>query len=186
MNLPAPEELVVPTLGPCPIESPLCCREQVTFVDEGRRILVPSDTEELRDRMEAGGEVPSFEAAGPRSEIHFDPGNLTCGIVTCGGLCPGLNDVIRSLVRTLAFSYGVDRILGFRYGYAGLAAEPSAEPRLLRPVDIEQILYNVPGRTALDMLPETVGRLAEVENIVGVKEATGDLTRVAQMSMQMV
>jgi 4-hydroxy-tetrahydrodipicolinate synthase len=48
-------------------------------------------------------------------------------------------------------------------------------------VDIPQILYNVPGRTACDMLPETVIRLAEVDNIVGVKEATGDLERVRQI-----
>lgn len=48
-------------------------------------------------------------------------------------------------------------------------------------VDIPQILYNVPGRTACDMLPETVGRLAAVPNIVGVKEATGDLSRVGKI-----
>ncbi|MDD5228602.1 MAG: 4-hydroxy-tetrahydrodipicolinate synthase [Methylococcales bacterium] len=48
-------------------------------------------------------------------------------------------------------------------------------------VDIPQILYNVPGRTACDMLPETVGRLAKISNIVGVKEATGDLTRVTKL-----
>ncbi len=48
-------------------------------------------------------------------------------------------------------------------------------------VDIPQILYNVPGRTACDMLPETIGRLAKIEHIVGVKEATGDLTRVRVM-----
>ncbi len=48
-------------------------------------------------------------------------------------------------------------------------------------VDIPQILYNVPGRTACDMLPETVGRLSEISNIVGVKEATGELDRVAQI-----
>ena len=45
-------------------------------------------------------------------------------------------------------------------------------------VDIPQILYNVPGRTACDMLPETIGRLAKLRNIVGVKEATGDLSRI--------
>jgi 4-hydroxy-tetrahydrodipicolinate synthase len=48
-------------------------------------------------------------------------------------------------------------------------------------VDIPQILYNVPGRTACDMLPETIGRLAKVSNIVGVKEATGDLERVSSI-----
>jgi 4-hydroxy-tetrahydrodipicolinate synthase len=48
-------------------------------------------------------------------------------------------------------------------------------------VDIPQILYNVPGRTACDMLPETVGRLAKIPNVVGIKEATGDLSRVKQI-----
>jgi len=48
-------------------------------------------------------------------------------------------------------------------------------------VDIPQILYNVPGRTACDMLPETVGRLSHISNIVGVKEATGELSRVKQI-----
>lgn len=48
-------------------------------------------------------------------------------------------------------------------------------------VDIPQILYNVPGRTACDMLPETVGRLSKLKNIIGVKEATGDLSRVQKL-----
>jgi len=48
-------------------------------------------------------------------------------------------------------------------------------------VDIPQILYNVPGRTACDMLPETIGRLSKLTNIIGVKEATGDLTRVKKI-----
>lgn len=48
-------------------------------------------------------------------------------------------------------------------------------------VDIPQILYNVPGRTACDMLPETVGRLARISNVVGIKEATGDLERVSNI-----
>lgn len=48
-------------------------------------------------------------------------------------------------------------------------------------VDIPQILYNVPGRTACDLLPETVGRLSEIPNIIGIKEATGDISRVQQI-----
>jgi len=48
-------------------------------------------------------------------------------------------------------------------------------------VDIEQILYNVPGRTGCDMLPETVRRLAEIPNIVAIKEATGDLERAREL-----
>ena len=48
-------------------------------------------------------------------------------------------------------------------------------------VEIPQILYNVPGRTACDMLPETVARLAAVENIIGIKEATGDLERIRDL-----
>ena len=48
-------------------------------------------------------------------------------------------------------------------------------------VTIPQILYNVPGRTAVDMLPETVERLAKIENIVGIKEATGDIERISDI-----
>ncbi len=48
-------------------------------------------------------------------------------------------------------------------------------------VDIPQVLYNVPGRTACDMKPETIGRLSAIDNIIGIKEACGDVNRVAQI-----
>jgi 6-phosphofructokinase 1 len=61
-----------------------------------------------------------LEKAGPRERIYFDPQNMHAGIITCGGLCPGLNDVIRSIVMTLWYQYGVRRISGIRFGYRGL------------------------------------------------------------------
>lgn len=65
-------------------------------------------------------DTPGFELAGARRELYFDPTHVRAGIVTCGGLCPGLNDVIRGLVMVLWHRYGVRHVDGFRYGYAGL------------------------------------------------------------------
>jgi 6-phosphofructokinase 1 len=64
--------------------------------------------------------LPSVELAGPRERIHFDPAQIGIGIVTCGGLCPGLNNVIRAIVMSAEYHYGVRRIYGFRYGFRGL------------------------------------------------------------------
>ncbi|MCL4148730.1 UNVERIFIED_CONTAM: hypothetical protein GTU68_020896 [Idotea baltica] len=64
-----------------------------------------------------------MEKAGPRENIYFDPSKTTVAIVTCGGLCPGINNVIRSLVMTLNYRYGVEKILGVRYGYQGFIPE---------------------------------------------------------------
>jgi 6-phosphofructokinase 1 len=61
-----------------------------------------------------------FEKAGPRSKLFFDPAETRAAIVTCGGLCPGLNNVIRSVTRELIRSYGVTSVLGIRGGYRGL------------------------------------------------------------------
>lgn len=65
----------------------------------------------------------SFELAGPREKLYFDPLKTKAGIVTCGGLCPGLNDVIRSLYLELTHAYGVQEVYGFRWGYKGLLPE---------------------------------------------------------------
>ena len=62
----------------------------------------------------------AFERAGAREKLYFDPANVKVAIVTCGGLCPGLNDVVRSMVHQLYYMYGVRRIKGVQYGYAGL------------------------------------------------------------------
>lgn len=72
----------------------------------------------------------SFELAGPREKLYFDPLKTKAGIVTCGGLCPGLNDVIRSLYLELTHAYGVQEVYGFRWGYKGLLPENDAPIKL--------------------------------------------------------
>lgn len=80
-----------------------------------------------------------LEKAGPREKIYFDPKKVCAGIVTCGGLCPGLNDVIRSLVMTLWYQYGVRNILGIPFGYCGFLPEYGYEPIRLEPQKVSVI-----------------------------------------------
>jgi 6-phosphofructokinase 1 len=80
-----------------------------------------------------------FELAGPRDKLFFDPKATRAGIVTCGGLCPGLNDVIRSLFLELRNAYGVKEVLGFRGGYQGLDPVRGGEPIVLTPEFVDHI-----------------------------------------------
>ena len=117
-------------LGPATVPSPL---KGVTFIPEGTRIMFPSTLEETRRAFQNGGEPPSLEMAGPREKIYFDPATVVAGIVTCGGLCPGLNDVIRSVALNLQHHYGVPKVYGFRYGYEGLSSKFGHAPLELTP-----------------------------------------------------
>jgi hypothetical protein len=99
-RLPEPSDLAVATLGASRYPSPLqASRER--FVDESNRVLLASDTRELRPYLRGAKLFPTFELAGPRRQVFFDGANLVCGIVTCGGICPGLNNVIRAIVLQL-------------------------------------------------------------------------------------
>jgi 6-phosphofructokinase 1 len=80
-----------------------------------------------------------FECAGPREMIYFSPQHVHAGIVSCGGLCPGLNDVIRAIVRCLWYRYGVRRISGIRYGYKGLIPEYGFDTKELTPEVVDDI-----------------------------------------------
>ncbi len=137
MNMPEASELEVRTLGECTETSPLVGRRECFAT--ASRVLVAGETDELEPFLSQGRPTPSFEAAGPRTEIFFQPDKLTCGIVTCGGLCPGVNDVIRSIVLTLHHAYGVRRVFGFRYGYSGLTSQRNADPLPLEPDTVENI-----------------------------------------------
>ena len=131
-EIPQLDELMVDCLGDATIPSPLQDRKQ-RFTEESERVLLPAESPQFESLSAAGQGIPSFEPAGPRQDLFFNPESVSCGIVTCGGLCPGLNDVIRSVVLTLRRSYGIRRILGFRYGYAGLSSKSYSEPVFLDP-----------------------------------------------------
>ena len=73
-----------------------------------------NDDVRIPERIETGAEPGlQFELAGPRAKLFFDPKQTRAGIVTCGGLCPGLNNVIRSLFLELHYGYGIAEVLGF-------------------------------------------------------------------------
>jgi 6-phosphofructokinase 1 len=118
-------DFTVAKLGECAIPSPM---SGVHFVKEDDQVLYHSDLREIRQCMSLGKEPPHFEEAGPREKIFFDFANLACGIVTCGGLCPGLNNVIRAVVMSLRHHYGVKKIYGFPYGYEGLSPKFGHQP----------------------------------------------------------
>ena len=80
-----------------------------------------------------------LEVAGPRQFIYYEPSHVRAAIVTCGGLCPGLNDVIRAIVRTLWYFYGVRRIDGIPFGYRGFLPEFHYEPISLDPDKVDDI-----------------------------------------------
>ncbi|MFO7669150.1 MAG: ATP-dependent 6-phosphofructokinase [Bacteroidales bacterium] len=131
-------------LGECTIQSPM---KGIDFIDDQEHILYDRDLDTIKSYLAKGEDPPRFEAAGPREKIFFDPATLSCGIVTCGGLCPGINDVIRAIVMSLHYHYGVKNIYGFKYGYQGLVPDYGHIPVLLTPRDVIQI--NEMGGTIL-------------------------------------
>jgi len=111
----------------------------VRFTQNDDSVLYHTRFSDIKPYIEQQLEPPAFEIAGPRENIFFDPDVLKCGIVTCGGLCPGLNDVIRAIVLSLHHQYGVKKILGFRYGYEGLNPSYYHSPMELKPATVGDI-----------------------------------------------
>lgn len=129
-------DFTIARLGECRFPSPL---SGVRFTCDEERVLYHARLEEMKAWMAEGADPPAMEAAGPRQKLFFDPSQLACGIVTCGGLCPGLNDVIRSIVLSLYHHYGVSKLYGFRFGYEGLVRRHGHEPLKLTPDSISRI-----------------------------------------------
>jgi 6-phosphofructokinase 1 len=139
-------DLVVRTLGTARIDSPLGGwlgerQQSVHYVEESDRVLFDDTLSAVSARGGNVADLPGFEPAGPRRKIYFDPSKTRAGIVTCGGLCPGLNDVIRGLTMELYRRYRIQRVHGFCFGYQGFIAD-----------------Y---GRTVLDLNADTVAGINE-------------------------
>ncbi len=133
---PSPLKLDISSLGECRFPSPVLNQ---AFVKEEERALYPSTLSEMNALLGVSRHLPGFELGGARARIYFDPSRLNCGIVTCGGLCPGLNDVIRAVVLSLYHHYGVKNVFGFRYGYEGPSSKHSHLPLELTPQLVTRI-----------------------------------------------
>ena len=110
----------------------------------------------------------TFEVAGPRERIYFDSTKTTAAIVSCGGLCPGVNDVIRGLVMELWHGYRVTNILGMRYGYEGLVPRHGHQPLKLTPEAVSNI--HTLGGTMLGTSrgPQNAAEMVDALELLGV------------------
>jgi 6-phosphofructokinase 1 len=133
------DDLRVKTLGERRRRSPL---PMSTVPGDGVGDFVPDDMRVLYDTRFREGRPPgdlAFELAGPRELIFFDPPKTRAAIVTCGGLCPGLNNVIRTLYFGLTANYGVGEVLGIRFGYQGLNPQEGQPPIRLTSTLVQNI-----------------------------------------------
>ncbi len=127
----------VDSLGPCTYDSPL---KIPNFIEDSQRIIFHAEKMHLEEALSmANGDVDSFECAGPRRKLFFEPSKTSVAIVTCGGLCPGLNNVIQTIVRQLWHGYGVTRIWGIPYGYEGLVPSFGHKWIALNPENVDAI-----------------------------------------------
>lgn len=139
------EDFHVKRLGECSVRSPINDffegeqGEQRFIDDEHDKVVFTPLVSHLRKWLDEGKEVPMLDMAGPRRNIFFDPARTKCAIVTCGGLCPGLNDVVRGLVMTAYHRYGIKTIYGVPYGYEGFIDKFNHTPMVLTPPNISHI-----------------------------------------------
>src|SRR6201985_2471534 len=106
----APADMPIRRLGEPSVLSPMADLVQGRvssphYVHESDRVLLDDTLERAEARLGGVAALPSLEPGGPREYIYFDPARTRAGIVTCGGLCPGLNNVIRGLGLQLAENY---------------------------------------------------------------------------------
>jgi 6-phosphofructokinase 1 len=162
-------DTTIQTLGPFNIPSPIQREENTLnrcFVDDTDKVVLDVKLKNLIQTVEKGKNFNAFELAGPRKKIYFDPSKLRCALVTCGGLCPGLNDIIRAIVLELFYGYGVKNIFGFKYGLQGFIPEYRHEIMDLKPETVTNIhemggsiLGSSRGPQPIDEIVDTLERM---------------------------
>ncbi|HEX2736139.1 MAG TPA: ATP-dependent 6-phosphofructokinase [Polyangiaceae bacterium] len=127
------DDVTIRILGECLLPSPVAehlGEHALAFVGRADKVLVNDHMSDLL-ASEDPARMAAFELAGPRNKIFFDPRRVRAGVVTCGGLCPGLNNVVRGIVFELARGYGVKQVVGFRFGYEGMISRLGHQPMIL-------------------------------------------------------
>jgi 6-phosphofructokinase 1 len=160
------KDFQIETLGPAEILSPLKLSKVdgdylTNYIADDERVLYNTNLSIVSQEFKKGKEVLSLEKAGPREKIFFDPDHTRAGIVTCGGLCPGINDVIRGLVMQLAYWYKVKAIYGFRYGYLGMIKESGIQPEVLEPASVAEIHEKGGSILGSSRGPQDVGKMVD-------------------------
>ena len=161
------------TLGPCKLDSALPYR---TWADD--KIVRIFVDEELSDEAATPFGV-CLEAAGPRKKLYFDPTRAKCAIVTCGGLCPGINDVIRAIVMEAFHAYHVPSVLGIPYGLEGFIPNYGHTPLELTPAvvaDIHRFGGTMLGSSRGPQAPEEIVDTLERSNVNALFVIGGDGT----------
>jgi 6-phosphofructokinase 1 len=186
-------QTTIASLGPCEIRSPLAHGEGAGahFRTDADRVLWDDTLVSVESALKNGQIPPSLEVAGPRERIFFDPSRTTAGIVTCGGLCPGLNDVIRGLVMQLYHRYGVKKIVGFRYGYEGLIPSYGHAAMMLHPDNVANIhkfggtlLGSSRGHQDISVMADTLERMGV--DILFVIGGDGTLRGASLLSLELL
>ncbi|MFC1586005.1 ATP-dependent 6-phosphofructokinase [Fibrobacterota bacterium] len=161
-------DFTVSVLGKSTVKSPIdLSRERQEGIahyvnDEDRivyHLIINSDSSK-----KAFKKKEMLERAGPRETIYFDPSKVRAAIVTCGGLCPGLNDVIRAIFMCLWYRYGVKRVCGIRFGYCGFLPEYGLDTIELNPGIVEDIHRK--GGTLLGSSRGSGGSTSEIVNSI--------------------
>lgn len=124
---------MIEKVGEGSFTSPL---ESGVYIGDGEGVLIDAT---LSGHKKVRGKPPFLEKAGPREKLFFNPATTRAALITCGGLCPGLNDVIRATVMVLWYRYGLKEVFGLRYGFEGLIASYNHEPIVLTPEVVEDI-----------------------------------------------